>query len=381
MKDESGIPATKSVTPTAKGTRPRPKATQKNSSKKSLTLYRGGRGLFDGPGSPPIRYSTKPSIRDDSLSTVGSGYTRAMEKATLLLNPSSGGGRSGKSAKGILDAIKTLGIEAEVHFSKSADHLRQLSINALAQPQVPLLCAGGDGTNRIIIDSMLQASEGKKLPVLGLIPSGRGNSFVRDLGITTLTDAFEAIRGGKTLKVDVGRVTAEEGITHFINCLGAGFISDVGKFALRLRALGNISYTLGVLWETLMLRRHHLELEIDGRRVKEDLLFLEISNSKMTGGTMLIAPEAQIDDGQLDIVMVGRMGRISLLNTFPKIYSGTHGLNPAVSFLRGRKIKISSAIPEALLPDGDLDFATPVEIEVLPKAISCYRHPAGGGKS
>jgi len=304
-----------------------------------------------------------------------------MEKATLLLNPSSGGGRSGKLADEILDAISNLGIDAEIHWSRSADHLRQLSIDALAQPQVPLLCAGGDGTNRIVIDSLLQAAGNSEIPTLAFIPSGRGNSFVRDLGITSLADAFEAIRGKEIIKVDVGRVTAEEGVTHFINCLGAGFISDVGKFARRLRALGNISYTLGVLWETMRLRSHHLELEIDGRRINKDLLFLEISNSKMTGGTMLIAPEAQIDDGQLDIVMVGRMGRISLLNTFPKIYSGTHGLNPAVNFLRGRKIKISSAAPEALLPDGDLDFATPVEIEILPKAISCYCLPDRGGKS
>jgi len=302
-------------------------------------------------------------------------YTHSVNRVRLLLNPSSGSGHSGRLKNRILQGLIGIGFDVELEISESSTHLRQLARTALDNPETPLLCGGGDGTNRIIIDSLLQEAGGRPLPRIGFIPSGRGNSFVRDLGIVDLPTAFEAIAAGKTTRVDVGRINASGSISHFINCLGAGFISDVGRFAAKTAFLGNISYALGVIWETLRFSSHQFRLEIDGVPFEEDLLFLEISNSRMTGGTMAIAPQARIDDGELDLVVVGRMSRCGLLKTFPKIYSGSHGKHPAVRFLRGRRIRLSSPLPELLLPDGDLDLETPVEIEVLPERIECFRHP------
>lgn len=275
----------------------------------------------------------------------------------------------------ILSGLTALDFDITLQISDSADHLRRLAIESLQHPERPLLCAGGDGSNRIVVDALLSAAEGKTLPTLGLIPAGRGNSFLRDLGIESLPEALEAIAAGKTLAVDVARFSSCSRHSHFINCLGVGFISDVGLQAARLRRLGNISYALGVLWEMLLLRHHRLSIEIDGQTIKENLIFVEVSNSRMTGGSMLIAPEARIDDGQLDVVRVRRIGRYRLLRTFPKIYSGTHGTNPDVLFQRGQKIHIDSPSGERLLPDGDLEFETPVDISVLPGRINCFFRP------
>ena len=301
-----------------------------------------------------------------------------MDTLNLLLNPSSGGGRAKKLLPAILAGFRERGIDIRLRVSESADHLRRLAAEAAEKPGVPLLCAGGDGSNRIVVDALLETSNGNPLPVLGFIPAGRGNSFLRDLRITSLDEALTAVAEGRSRPIDVARFTSGGRRSHFINCLGLGFISDVGRLAFRLRALGNASYAIGVLLETLFLRRHRLSLEIDGVKSEEDLLFIEISNSRMTGGSMLIAPGAQIDDGRLDLVLVGRMGRIGLLRTFPKIYSGNHGTHPAVRFIQAKQIRINAARPEQLLPDGDLEGTTPVEIEILPGRIRafCMEGPA-----
>ncbi len=302
-------------------------------------------------------------------------YNSSVENLTLLFNPSSGGGRAARLLPEIRAGLESLNFEVDLRISKSADHLREMAAVASRKPEGLLICAGGDGSNRIVIDAMLAEIGEAPLPTLGLIPAGRGNSFLRDLGIASLEDAFAAIAGREKRKVDVARFRSEGRVSHFINCLGLGFISDAGRMAYRMRALGNLSYVLAVLWEILLLRRHRLILEIDGKHMEEDLIFVEVSNSRMTGGTMQIAPAALIDDGMLDLVLLQRMGRISLLRTFPKIYSGTHGVHPAVRFLQAKRIRIDSPVPKLLLPDGDLEFHTPVEIEVLPKRISCFHLP------
>jgi len=303
-----------------------------------------------------------------------------VKKRRLLLNPSSGGGRSSKLLPDVIRGLGALGLKLDIHISKSADHLREMAIEALSEPEKPVFCAGGDGSNRIVVDALLTAAGDDPVPEIAFIPTGRGNSFLRDLGIDSLESAFQAIERGETRAVDVARFSSNGTVSHFVNCLGLGFISDAGHAAYRMRALGNTSYVLAVLWEILLLRRHHLILEVDGVRTEEDLIFIEVSNSRMTGGTMKIAPNAILNDGLLDLVLLQRISRASLLRTFPKIYSGTHGVSPAVRFLQGRTIRIDSPDPKRLLPDGDLEFRTPVKIDVLPRRIRCFHLPKAPGQ-
>ena len=114
----------------------------------------------------------------------------------------------------------------------------------------------------------------------------------------------------------------------------------------------------------LGLRFHRMKLELDGRRIDGENCFVEFCNSRYTGGRMLMAPDAAIDDGRFDVVVVGPLNRRSLMATFPKIFKGTHGQNPAVKFYRATTASVETDPPKTLLPDGELFGSTPTQVAI-----------------
>jgi len=113
-------------------------------------------------------------------------------------------------------------------------------------------------------------------------------------------------------------------------------------------------------------------MEIDGRLISEKNCFVGICNSRYTGGNMLMAPAAKIDDGLIDIVVVKPLSKFSLIATFPKLFKGTHGGNPAVTNYQAKKISIHTTPAKTLLPDGELIGTTPTQITILPKRVRYF---------
>jgi len=148
-----------------------------------------------------------------------------------------------------------------------------------------------------------------------------------------------------------------------------GFGVDAAHTAKKLKALGNSSYTLGTLWQTLFLRSWPLKITIDGKVLKMAAVLTSISNSRYTGTSFLIAPGAVLDDGLLDVMVLEKISRLRILRLFPSIYSGMHINYPEVSCYRGRHILIETESPKELTPDGEFNGFTPVEIECLHKDI------------
>ncbi|MCD4750542.1 MAG: YegS/Rv2252/BmrU family lipid kinase [Thermoanaerobaculales bacterium] len=288
---------------------------------------------------------------------------------SLVINPSSGGGRSLRLLPRLIAALKDVGIDAETHITKSPNHLRELVTQVGASPRDTVVAVGGDGTNMAVVDALISLHGANPLPTVGLIPLGRGNSFACDLDLRTLEEGVAALARRRVRAVDVARFSCEGLTGHFLNCLGLGFVTDAAGTAARVPFFGDLSYVAGVFHRVLEMRPHLVEIEVDDQRLKGNVCFLEVCNSKNTGGNMVIAPDAEINDGLLDIVWVSRLTRRSLLSTFPRIFKGTHGVNPAVKFLRGRKISIKASPAEDLLPDGDVLGTTPVAIEVLPSRV------------
>ncbi|HSO18013.1 MAG TPA: diacylglycerol kinase family protein, partial [Desulfosarcina sp.] len=231
---------------------------------------------------------------------------------------------------------------------------------------------GGDGTNFHLLNGLLRRRDTFTLPPLGIIPVGSGNSFARDLGIRSPVDGIRALIRGRTRQVDVCRFSQADGSWYFVNLAGIGFVTDVARTAHRLKRFGDFSYVLGVFHRMLALRFHHLELEIDGRRIEGDNCFVEFCNSRYTGGGMLMAPEARMDDGWFDVVVVGPLSRASLLATFPKIFNGTHGANPAVRFYRARTAFVRTDPVKPMLPDGELFGSTPTRVDMLSRRVRYF---------
>jgi YegS/Rv2252/BmrU family lipid kinase len=235
-----------------------------------------------------------------------------------------------------------------------------------------IVSVGGDGTNYHVLNGLLKYHHDIKLPPLGIIPAGRGNSFAKDLEIHTHEDGFAALARRTTRAVDVCRFTQNKDVYFFVNLMGLGFVTDVAKTAAHFGWAGDLSYIIGVLYRTTRLKFHHLDMELDGHVISEKNCFIEICNSRFTGGNMLMAPGAKIDDGLFDVVVASPLSRISLISTFPKIFKGTHGDNPAVSFYQGKTAIIRTTPEKALLPDGEIFGTAPTQITILPGHVRYF---------
>lgn len=156
---------------------------------------------------------------------------------------------------------------------------------------------------------------------------------------------------------------------YFVNLAGLGFVTDVAKTAQRFKSLKDFSYVIGVFHRTINLSFHHLEMDIDGKLFSQENCFVEFCNSRFTGGDMMMAPDAKIDDGLMDIIIASRLSRRSLLATLPKIYKGTHLDHPAVQCIKAKKAIIKTSPEKNLLPDGEIFGNTPTTIEVHHKMI------------
>ena len=235
-----------------------------------------------------------------------------------------------------------------------------------------IVSMGGDGTNFQVLNAVLKYHGDSDLPPLGILPSGRGNSFAKDLQIDSVADGIEALGRQTTREVDVCRFSQKETAHYFVNLMGFGFVTDVAKTAARFNWAADFSYVIGVFHRLLGLAFHQMDLEIDGEVISGPNCFVEICNSKYTGGNMLMAPEAKVDDGLFDAVVVSPLRRTSLLAAFPKIFKGTHGEHPAVRFIQGKSATVYTEPQKTLLPDGEIFGATPTEIKVLPRLVKYF---------
>lgn len=289
-----------------------------------------------------------------------------MRNIALIANPAAGGGRCRSAIPTATSVMRRGGWVVTPFVSQTYRHSRTLARDLPPHAFDAVACLGGDGTLSEVVDGLLSSACVDACPPLAVLPCGRGNSFARDLGITSLSGGLSALSGGKRQAVDVCRYTQGIRHHHFINLMGFGFVTDVAETAQRFSWLGDFSYVAGVLYRTARLRCQQMVLDIDGVDYSGPNLFVEFCNSQFTGGAMKMAPGARIDDGRFDAVIVAPLSRAGLLKTFPKIYAGTHHSHPAVTIVRGHTATVRTAPAKTLLPDGELFGATPTTIDVLP---------------
>jgi YegS/Rv2252/BmrU family lipid kinase len=257
------------------------------------------------------------------------------------------------------------GLRPVIFETKSATHVQQVLSGFRPGRFDAVACLGGDGTNFHVLNGLIRTAGVDGLPPLGIIPLGRGNSFARDLGIFSPEAGVDAIAGARTRRVDVCRYSQGADSLYFVNLLGLGFVSDVAATAARFAAAGDLSYVIGVGLHLFRLRAARLEMEIDGRPLPGRYCFIEFCNSRYTGGKMLMAPSAEIDDGLFDAVIVAPLSPIRLAMAFPRIFRGDHLTDPSVRLIRGKTARVSADKALPLLPDGELLGRTPTRIEVI----------------
>ena len=297
----------------------------------------------------------------------------------LVVNPNAGRRRGLDAVREVRSLVAGTEVTLREHLSEYPGHTIQLAAHALTlQPRSHALVAvGGDGTLFELLNGVSGAllNGGPRVPV-GVVPVGTGNSFVRDLSIANVEDAVTAITGGSTRRVDVGVLSCAAGQHTFINLLGAGFVSSVAHRAARFKQLGALSYVIAVLQETVALRSNRIVLTIDGRRIERDAIFVEVCNSRFTGGAMMMAPAARIDDGAFDVVVMSACSRRKLLSLFPRIFSGRHVEDPLIEVFHGASVTLETERSWLLTPDGETFGSTPIRVEMRPLAVEMFV-PAG----
>jgi len=295
-----------------------------------------------------------------------------MMKVLLVFNPYAGHGHAGKMLPQVETALKEHGIDYDLQSTRYHGHGIEITRDADLADYDGLVAAGGDGTLFEVINGYYQNPSKVRIP-LGIIPVGTGNAFARDLELdkSNWKEAIKIISQQLTRKVDVGKYHSNGQDYYYLNLLGLGFVADVTRIALKLKIIGNISYTLGVLIRTIFLSADQLSIEIDGQKLERECTFVEISNTRYAAN-FLMAPNAIIDDGLLDVTIAKKLNRRRLLKSFPKIFTGEHVHLPEVETYKAKNIKIISAKPKVLSPDGELIGTTPVEIECLYQTIEVY---------
>jgi len=293
-------------------------------------------------------------------------------KLLLIYNPHAGHKRAKKTLPMVESLFGEKGITYDLMLTDYPEHARDIAREAAFDQYDGIVAAGGDGTLFEVINGYYQNQGKLKIP-LGVLPVGTGNAFARDLGLnsTRLEEAVEIISSGKTRRVDVGKFRTHGQDYYFLNILGLGFVADVTKTAFKLKALGNIAYTIGVLYRTAFLKAFPMTMEADGKKLEKDVIFVEISNTTYTSN-FLMAPDAKIDDGLLDITILKKLTRRRLLQCFPKIFTGEHILFEEVEQFKARKISIQTKTPKVLTPDGELVGISPIQVECLRQAVEVF---------
>ncbi len=300
-----------------------------------------------------------------------------MKKYLLICNPEAANGRGYKLIPAIVDKLTSYpevgGSPAnspfacvEVFKSLRAGHIEEYLGQCELKSFTAVIAVGGDGTLHEVLNGLYQQSPDKRIPI-GLIPLGTGNAFSRELGLLPhkLDPAIEIICKGQLRKVDIASYCCGEQQRYFINIISMGFAVAAGLTAKKLKYLGSSAYTLATLWQALFLKTSAYTITLDGKTQTQAATLASVSNSRYTGTSFLIAPEAKIDDGLLDLVLLKKISKPRVLRLFPSIYSGKHIHYPEIFTQRARKIRIECEPQLLLSPDGEFSGYTPVEIECL----------------
>lgn len=299
-----------------------------------------------------------------------------MASHLAIVNPAAGGGACGKRAPAVLARLRDAGLTIDVRETTSAGEAERIARDSYARGQRDFIAVGGDGTSFEVVNGLfggvdLSTRGTEDTPHLGLLPLGTGNSFLRDFSENGTEHAIDSLIRGRTRACDVIRISHPGGQLHFINILSIGFVADVGDLRnRRFSAFGELGYILGVILKTAALHTYRFPMRIDGGELDSgETTFISFNNSRFTGGKMEMAPAADTGDGLLDIIRVGALSRLSLLQTFPKIFKGTHVESPAVTTFQAKSVdfKIPAKVP--CMIDGEMIDLQPTRLEVLPGAL------------
>jgi YegS/Rv2252/BmrU family lipid kinase len=287
---------------------------------------------------------------------------QAPRAIALIVNPAAGGGRTGRLLGEVAHALSRHGLEHHVEPTRSLEHAAELARAAAGAGELAV-AFGGDGLIGAVAGALKHSQA-----VVGVLPGGRGNDLARVLGIPPHpVAACQVLASGVVRRIDLGEVAGRT----FVGIASCGFDSDANRIANRTRWLGgNLVYTYGALRALASWRPATFAVALDGEPPRTVVGYtVAAANSKAYGGGMLLAPDARLDDGLLDVVMAGHVSKARFVRLLPGVFKGEHVRQPSVSVARARAVKIDADRPFTVYADGDPIAELPATVRVLPGAV------------
>jgi YegS/Rv2252/BmrU family lipid kinase len=293
----------------------------------------------------------------------------------LIVNPAAGGGKAGRIAADVERELRRHGLTVRRVDTRDLDDARRLGIEAASAGET-IAALSGDG----MVGALADAIRSVPGAILAVLPGGRGNDLARVLGIDQ--DAVKAcvtIAQGMARPMDLGEVVADADAGEgpgkaFVGIASVGFDSEANRIANEAPAwLGGLVYAYGALRALLSWRPARFEIELDppGERHVFSAYSIGAANSKAYGGGMRAAPDAMLDDGMLDVMVLESVGKLRFLTRiFPKVFAGTHVQEPCVKVFRARELSISADRPFTMYADGDPIGELPARVRAVPGAVA-----------
>ena len=285
------------------------------------------------------------------------GAKRRLYVLILAINPRSGRGQARKKAFIVKKYFDGLGIRVSLVEGHSLDDFRQQFIEQLDREIIAgVVALGGDG----FIHEIIQHVVPRQIP-LGVIPCGTGNDFARSMGVyrLSLAEQINLIAHSDIRSIDLGRVDQR----WFAAILSSGFDALVNERANLMQwPRGRMRYNIAMIEKIIALKAHSYRIRLDTEFIDVKATLVTVANGPSYGGGMNICPDANLNDGLFDVMVLGKVSRGELLRVFPKVYSGRHVGHPAVSFYRCNEIEIIGS---------GSSFADGEPISTLPLTATC----------
>ncbi len=297
----------------------------------------------------------------------------------FVVNPASANRTTGRAWPGLAARLREAGLEHEARLTAAPGDASAITRQALREGFRTIVSVGGDGTVNEVVNGFF---DGEKFlgqgARLGVISRGTGRDLIRTLGLPKDEgEAIARLKAGKTRRVDVGRARflghdGKAAMRHFINIGEVGLGGDtVARVNRTSKALGGkVSFLWGTVATLAGYRNKNLEVVIDGGQpITGRMCLVAVANGQYFGGGMRIAPDAAMDDGIFDVVIIADITKPDLLVNIPKVYKGTHTTHPKISFYHGREIAIRSSEGATVDLDGEQPGRADATFSILPGLV------------
>jgi YegS/Rv2252/BmrU family lipid kinase len=280
---------------------------------------------------------------------------------TLLVNPSSAHGRALKLLPDVEAELDARRVAFRSERTRSLEDGVERALRAVEAGEVPVVLSG-DG----LIGAVGGAMAGAETP-LGIVPCGRGNDLARGLGIPTdPVGAIGVVLAGHSRRIDVGEANGK----RFLGIVSIGFDSECNRRANEVKWLrGSLAYAYSTVRTLSGWKPARFTIRAGEEREHFSGYLVSVANNVAYGGGMRIAPNAELDDGELDVVTIREQGRLRFLANLPKVFKGTHVNEEEVSVFRASRLEVTASRPFPVYADGEPLTELPVSLRLLPRAL------------